>query len=237
MTKLACRYGIDAARPEVGIIVESAADDQVLDMTGRPDCLYLELPGPHEQWGRYGPALRLMGDPPRSHHKSNAELDAEGFEKAHPLREIAGLPVRSDNRRLETDMRPWRAPDLTPDVARAAKRLEMGLAFHAAAASFDSAALGGEPRRYPSDADAERKLQMAALASLAGQSKAGWTATLRCAEGGSAPVGVPHTALQVHAVLADYQAFTDALHAERDAVEARIAAAGAVADILAIARA
>ena len=192
---------------------------------------------PHEQWGRYGPALRLMGDPPRSHHKSNAELDAEGFEKAHPLREIAGLPVKSDNRRLETDMRPWRAPDLTPDVARAAKRLEMGFALDAAAAAgFDSAALGGEPRRYPSDADGERKLQMAALAALARQSKPGWTATLRCAEVGGTIVGVPHKPVQVQTVLADYQTFVDALHAERDEIEARIAAASAVADILAIAR-
>ena len=249
MTKFACRYGVDPARPDKGYIVESAADDKILDMTGRPGCLYLELPGVPEQWGRFGPEPELMGEPPTGTYPNHDELDQHGTPDDHRLRQLAGLPV-PDNRRRAADMRDWAAPDLTPDVARLAKRLEMAAALGAAAVGgFDSAVLGGdEPHRYPSDDDGERKLQMAALAALAGQSKPGWTATLRCAETRKEMVdgkpkvivgaflGVAHTAAEVHAVLADYQAFHDALHAERDAVEARIATAATVGDILAVTR-
>ena len=247
MSKFACHYGLDAAHPEKGIIVEMAADDQTLDMSQRSGCLYLEIQATLESWGRFGPPPAPMGDAPVGCFPSHDELDRHSIPDDHHLRRVAGLP-RPDNRRCGVDMRPWAAPDLTPEIAALAKRLEMAAAFDAAAVGgFSSEALG-EPHSYPSDADAERRLQLAALAALTGQSKEGWTATLRCAEIRKATVdgvektalgpivGVPHTPGQVHLVLADYQAFVDALHAERDAIEARIAATEDTPGILAITR-
>jgi hypothetical protein len=231
---LFCRYGVDPSAPEKGYVFADYPDGAAPPADAHPDCLAVPDAGPVERFGRFGPAPDLMGDAPASHHASQAELDAQDVAKDSPLRAIAGNAITKDNRRPATDFRHWAAPDLTVDVARAAKLREVEVADAAAQiGGFPSSALGA-PHTYPSDADALGKMQMAAIAALSGQSKPAWTAALRCVDADGVAAGRPHKAAQVHQVVGDFQAFSDALQAKRDDLAAQIAAAADVAAALAI---
>lgn len=241
---LFCEYGVDPSDPAAGVV--RASYDRAPAGVPHSGCIAVPYDGAIEALGKFGPEPELMGEAPRSHFASHVELDEEEVAADHPRRALAGRPITQDNRRVAADMRPFAAPQLTLEVARAARAAEIEAAHDAAHdGGFVSSTLG-KAHRYPSDAEAAGKMQMAAIAALSGQSKPGWTATLRCAalregtgseEATSAdePTGVPHKAAQVHQVVGDFQAFSDALQAKRDALLARIAGAPDVGAALAVA--
>ena len=140
-----------------------------------------------------------------------------------------------DPRPPVTDWRPRAAPRLDVSVARTAKLAELsdacGLAI---AGGFTSSALGG-PNVYPSADEDQRNLALAAGAALAGQSKPGWAAALKCSPVGQKAVRRPHTAAQVHAALGDFVAMKEASTAKLDDLKARLTAAETVDAVAAIA--
>ncbi|MBH0619404.1 hypothetical protein I3A86_25265, partial [Salmonella enterica] len=194
---LFCDYGVDPSDPTLGLVLASYDDDKVPAGEPYEGCIAVPHAGALEDLEKLGPEPEKLGDEPRSHHKSHVELDAEGINLDHPWRAIAGRPI-TDNRQPAVDMRPRMAPRLTLDVAQSAATWKVSRAATLAHdAGFPCDALGST-FTYGSDDEASRKLQLAAIAALSGQSKPGWTATLQCADEAGANAGRPHNASQVH---------------------------------------
>lgn len=127
--QLACRYGIDAADDDAGIVVEAypAATDLAVIKSGHPDCIVIPYDSDEESaakaldaLGRTGPEPQLLGDPPTKIAPTKDELRAAGVpetisdemtgeERPHPMWAMAGK-VYPDNRVLDFDTRPYTAP-------------------------------------------------------------------------------------------------------------------------------